>query len=168
MYHILYDTQYRRQGLFLRSQRFFGAEQECDLFGIGQFGRRVEREVEPGRHFAGLDHFGDVFGVFLRMVPLGKIQVAAALIYISRGEPGYGSDVGIEAPPGLIAMAIEAGAAHEVARFGRIPGRLFGGWRIGMIVAERDELDHDGSEEEPFEQLQSHTESILVRVYNGG
>jgi hypothetical protein len=93
----------------LRAQRLAGAIDQRLLFGFTEFGGGVHRKIEPGRHVAFLHLPGDVFGVLLRMIPLGKIKVGAAAIHVSLDQPGDGRDVRIPGPRGLIAMAVKAG-----------------------------------------------------------
>ena len=97
----------------LRPQGLLSAIDERLLFGGGEPGGRVHGEVKPGRHVPLIDLGGDVLGVPLRAIPLGKIQMAAAAIHVSLEQPGYRRDVGIPGPHGLVAMAVKAGSAEQ-------------------------------------------------------
>ena len=86
------------------------------LFGWGESGGRVHGKVEPQRHVPLIHLRGDVFGVPLGAIPLGKIQMGAAAIHVSLEKPGYGRDVGVPGPHGLVAMAVKAGSAEQCPR----------------------------------------------------
>ena len=67
----------------LGSQGLLGAVYQSLLVGIRESGGRVHREIEPRRHITLFHLSGDVFGVPLRAVPFGKIQMAAPAVHIS-------------------------------------------------------------------------------------
>src|ERR1035441_2192868 len=97
----------------LRPQGLLGAIDERLLFGGGESGSRVHGKVEPRWHVPLIQLGGDVFGVPLGAIPFGKIQMAAAAIHVSLEKPGYGRNVGVPGPHGIVAMAVKAGAAEQ-------------------------------------------------------
>jgi hypothetical protein len=71
----------------LRSDRLFGTLDQRLFPGFAQLGRGMKGKIIPERHFAVLHFLCDVFGVLLGVVPLGEIQMTAALVHIARNEP---------------------------------------------------------------------------------
>ncbi len=76
----------------------------------------MHRKIEPRRHFTLFDLFRDIFGVLLRVVPLGEIQMAASAVDVSLEKPRYRRDVRIPGPNGLIAVTVEAGPVDQFLR----------------------------------------------------
>ena len=110
-----------------------------------------------------LDLRGDVFGVALGAIPFGEIEMRAAAVHVALDQPGDWRDVRIPGPRGLIAMAVKTGAAEQFPGFRRIPRGFFRRGRIGVGVAERDELNQEGYDQHPFEDFDQHaTQDTLV------
>src|SRR5579862_10023945 len=134
----------------LRTQSLLGAVYQRLFFGVREFGRRMQRKIEPGRHIAFFHFLGDVFGVLLGQVPRRKIHMATATIHVSLDQPGYRSDVGIPAPPGFVAMAVKAGPAEQFPRLRGIPCWLLCRRGIRVGVAERNKLNQRGGKQHPL------------------
>jgi len=69
-----------RSGLW--TQAFFRAIDQRLLFSGSKCGVRVQWKIEPRWHVPFFHLLRDVFGVPLRKVPLGKVQMAAPFVYI--------------------------------------------------------------------------------------
>jgi len=100
----------------LRTQSLLSAIHQRLFFAGREPGGGVQREIEPRRHVALLHFLGDVFGVLLGKVPLGKVQMAATAVHVSLEQPGYRRDIGIPGKRGLVAMAVEAGPMDQISR----------------------------------------------------
>jgi hypothetical protein len=75
--------------------------------------------IGEGRHATVLDFLtnrAQMLIGFLRVLlrlPVLEVDMASALIYIVRNQPGHWSDVAIPGPDGLTGMAIVARALHD-------------------------------------------------------
>ena len=97
-------------GCGLRSQGLPCTRDQGLLFGFVEFRGRVHWKIKPRRHIPLTHLCGNVLGVTLGMVPLRKIQMSAAAIYVPLDKPGDRRNVGVPRPYGLVAMAVITGA----------------------------------------------------------
>jgi hypothetical protein len=144
----------------LRPKSLSGAIEQSRFFAGIECGGGVHRQIEPRRHVPSIHLNGDILCVPLRAVPLAKVQVPAPAVDVSLNKPGCRRNVRIPEPHGFIAMAVEAGAAEQFPGGTGIPLRLPGCPRVGMVMAEGNELDQYKGDQAPPEDPEKHLSSI--------